>query len=220
MLSLLKYLQKATIIKSSKAEQSTLNINKVLSWPSSLQKHLGIHSNLFPKPQNSPLAYALGSHQVQCNIPTFEALLRKNMYLFLERWRKSNNVWLRALMQSGCLYSSLFFEHYNRILLCDWVLGHCSVCLFEGVSCHNAFVLYLAPTGLGISVLQCSAVVLYNTCYGLANNSVKNMPVTTGSASNAVVKRSVLAVFINLHRTESVCLYCGLRVCWQKCIHS
>ena len=26
---------------------------------------------------------------------------------------------LRALMQSDCLYSSLFFEHYNRILLCD-----------------------------------------------------------------------------------------------------
>jgi len=55
------------------------------------------------------------SHQVQCNIPTFEALLRKYKYLFLERC----NVWLRALMQSDCLYSSLFFEHYNRILLCE-----------------------------------------------------------------------------------------------------
>jgi len=31
----------------------------------------------------------------------------------------TNNLWLRALMQSDCLYSSLFFEHYNRILLCD-----------------------------------------------------------------------------------------------------
>jgi len=31
------------------------------------------------------------------------------------------------LMQSDCLYSSLLFEHYNCILLCDWVLGHCSV---------------------------------------------------------------------------------------------
>jgi len=30
-------------------------------------------------------------------------------------------------MQSDCLYSSLFFEHYNRILLCDWVPGRCSV---------------------------------------------------------------------------------------------
>ena len=46
-------------------------------------------------------------------------LLRKYKYLFLKRCRKSNNLWLRALMQSDCLYSSLFFEHYNRILLCD-----------------------------------------------------------------------------------------------------
>jgi len=58
-------------------------------------------------------------HQVQFNIPTFEALLRQNMCLFLERCRMSNDVWLPALMQSDCLYSSLFFEHHNRILLCD-----------------------------------------------------------------------------------------------------
>jgi len=32
------------------------------------------------------------THQVQCNIPTFEALLRKNMHLFLERCRRHNNV--------------------------------------------------------------------------------------------------------------------------------
>ena len=55
---------------------------------------------------------SVGSHQVQCNIRTFEALLRKNVYLFLERWKKSNSTWLRALMQSDCLYSS-FFEHYT-----------------------------------------------------------------------------------------------------------
>ena len=61
------------------------------------------------------------THQVQCtsDIPTFQALLRKNMYLFLERCRRSNNVWLPALMQLDCLYSSLLFEHYNHILLCD-----------------------------------------------------------------------------------------------------
>jgi len=68
---------------------------------------------------NLPQRESASSHQVQCNIPTFEALLQKNVYLFLERCRKSNNVWLHALMQSDCLYSSLFFEHYNRILLCD-----------------------------------------------------------------------------------------------------
>jgi len=68
---------------------------------------------------NLPWRASVSSHQVQCNIPTFEALLRKNTYLFLETCIKSNNIWLRALMQSDCLYSSLFFEHYNRILLCE-----------------------------------------------------------------------------------------------------
>jgi len=39
--------------------------------------------------------------------------------LFLESCRKSNSIWLHALMQSDCSYSSLLFEHYNRILLCE-----------------------------------------------------------------------------------------------------
>jgi len=48
---------------------------------------------------------------------------------------------MHVLMQSDCSNSSLFFAHYNRNLLCDWVLRHCSVCSFQGVSCHKAFVL-------------------------------------------------------------------------------
>ena len=82
---------------------------------------------------NLPWRASVSSHRVQCNIPTFEALMRKYKSLFLERCRRSKNVWLRALMQSDCIYSSLFFEHYNRILLCDWMLGYCSVCSVEGV---------------------------------------------------------------------------------------
>ena len=71
---------------------------------------------------NLPWKASVSNHQVQCNIRTFETQLRKYTYLFLERCRKSNNVWSCALMQSDCLYSSLFFEHYNRILLCEWVI--------------------------------------------------------------------------------------------------
>ena len=44
------------------------------------------------------------------NVPTFKIFLRKNVNLLLERYRKSNNVWLCALMQSHSLYSSLFFD--------------------------------------------------------------------------------------------------------------
>jgi len=79
---------------------------------------------------------------------TFEAFLQTNLYLFLERCRKSSNICLCALMQSDCLYSSLFFEHYNRILLCDWVLGRYSVNLSTCAG-HNAFLLHLALTRVG-----------------------------------------------------------------------
>jgi len=68
---------------------------------------------------NLPWRASVSSLQVQCNILTFEALLRKYTHMFLERRRKSNNIWLRALMQSDCLHMSLFFEHYNCILLCE-----------------------------------------------------------------------------------------------------
>jgi len=120
---------------------------------------------------------------------------KKKKYLFLERFRKSNNAWLRALMQSDCSYSSLFFEHYNRILPCDWVLGHCSISSFEGVSWHNAFVLYLASTSLGS--IRPTLQSCCTKCYGLANNSVRNVSVALWF-SNAVAKRSVKQVSVTL----------------------
>jgi len=46
---------------------------------------------------NLPWRASVSSHQVQCNIATFAALLRKNIHLLLERCRKSNNLCLRAL---------------------------------------------------------------------------------------------------------------------------
>jgi len=67
-------------------------------------------------------------------------------------------------MQSDCLYSSLFFEHHNRILLCEWVIELRSVPLIDGVSCHNAFALYLESTNLGISALLRSSFVTSVTC--------------------------------------------------------
>jgi len=103
-------------------------------------------------------------------------LILTNVYMFLERCRKSNNEWLRALMQSDCLYWSLFFEQYNRILLCDWVPVHSSVCLMDSVSCHNAFVLCFTWARPVLEWTSSSAVVLHQ-CHWLANNSVKYVSV-------------------------------------------
>jgi len=77
------------------------------------------------------------------------------VYLFLQRCKKFSNVWLRALMQSDCLngYSPLFFEHYNRILLCDWVPGCCSVSL-RACAGHNAFVLHQSLARVGLYFLN------------------------------------------------------------------
>ena len=114
---------------------------------------------------NLPWRASVSGHQVQCSIPTLETLLRKNTYLFLERCRKSNNVWLRALMKSVYLYSSLFFEHYNRILLCDWVPGRYRLQrLFEGVCMPQHF---RTLPGIGQGWTQCPNldVVLYQVLH-------------------------------------------------------
>jgi len=60
-------------------------------------------------------------------------------YQFPERRRNYNNVWFRALMLSDYLYSSLFFERCNHILLCDWVLGRCCIFSFEVVCMPQNF---------------------------------------------------------------------------------
>jgi len=67
-------------------------------------------------------------------------------------------------MQPDCLYSPLFFEHCNRILLFEWVIEICSIRLIDGVSCHNAFLFYLDSTKLGIDALLRSSAVTSVTC--------------------------------------------------------
>jgi len=44
------------------------------------------------------------------------------------------------------------------------VIELCSVCLIDGVSCHNAFGFYLDSTSLGIGALLRSSVLTRVTC--------------------------------------------------------
>jgi len=54
---------------------------------------------------------------------------------------------------------------------------------------------------------------------GCAYGVKSEISLDTGySASNAVVTRSVLSVFINQRCAESACLYYGLRICEKKYI--
>jgi len=111
------------------------------------------------------------THQVQCNIPTFEAVLRKNMHLFVERCRRSNNVMVACF---DAIRLFIFFlilwtlqPHFTL-----WLSARTLQCLFVwGCACHSAFVLCLDLTSLGISVPLCSSVVTKWT------NSIKNASV-------------------------------------------
>ena len=120
---------------------------------------------------------SVSSHQVQCNI----SLLWKNVHHFLERCRKSNNVRLHAMMQSDCLYSSLFFGQHNGILLCEWVLGHC---VFVWGHVHATILPYFIwpLTRVGPCVYSGCSCLLWmqccTKCYGLVNNSVSKVSVT------------------------------------------
>ena len=121
----------------------------------------------------------------------------KNVYLFVERCRKSNNVWLRALMQSHSLYSSLFFEHYNRILFCDWVLGRYSVCCLR--TCHTTTHPYFTWPWPRLD--QCTK------CSGFTNNSDKKVSVTLLFYLQPRYLIVLLCLFLSICIVQAVFLY-------------
>jgi len=99
------------------------------------------------------------THQVQCNISTFEAVLRKNMHLFLERYRRSNNV-MFACFDAVRLFIFFLILWTLQPHFTLWLSARTLQCFFVwGCACHNAFVLYLGLISLGISVPLCSSVV-------------------------------------------------------------
>jgi len=105
---------------------------------------------------------AVMTHQVQCSIPTFEAVLRKNMLLFLERCRRSNNVMV-ACFDAVRLFIFFLILWTLQPLFTLWLGARILQCLFVWrCACHNAFVLYLVLTSLGISVPLCSSAVKVN----------------------------------------------------------
>ena len=102
------------------------------------------------------LVLVVMTHQVQCNIPTFEAVIRKNMHLFLERCR-STNVMAACFDAVRLFIFVLILWILQPHFLCNWVLGLCSVCSFEGV--HVTMHSYFTWAWPGINVPLCSGAV-------------------------------------------------------------
>ena len=102
---------------------------------------------------NLPLRASVSSHQVQYNIPTFEALLRKNVYLFL--------AWCESLTMYGCTLwcSQIVYIHpcsLNTTTTFYFATECSDVTVFIRLrvcACHNTSVLYLTLTRVVLSVL-------------------------------------------------------------------
>jgi len=86
------------------------------------------------------------THQVQCDIFTFETVIRKNMHLFLERCRRSTNVMV-ACFDAVRLFIFFLILWTLQPHFTLWLSARTLQCLLVwGCACHNAFVLYLGLT--------------------------------------------------------------------------
>ena len=56
------------------------------------------------------------NQQVIDGIVTFDALIRKNLFSFVQRFTASSNQCLKAIMQSGCFCKSSYVVRYNSLL--------------------------------------------------------------------------------------------------------
>jgi len=84
-------------------------------------------------------------HQVQRNIPTSEAVIRKSMHLFLERCRSTNV--MVACFAAVRLFIFFLIPWTVQPHFTLWLSARTLQCLFVwGCACHNAFVLYLGLT--------------------------------------------------------------------------
>ena len=54
---------------------------------------------------------------VVAEIPTFQALIRKNVCGFVQRRLKSPNNWIKSLMNSNSFSLSKYYDNYNHIIL-------------------------------------------------------------------------------------------------------
>jgi len=125
-------------------------------------------------------------------------------------------------MQLDCLYSSLFFEHYNRILL--WLSARTlQQCLFVW-GCVMLQRIRTLPVleSLGISVLLCSLVVPSVT--GLWTIVLRMCLYPCYSSSNVVAKHSVKKASVTLWfslqcRCKTFCYVCFYQpaLC-RKCV--
>ena len=63
-----------------------------------------------------PRCVGARNHQVQSNIDTFDALIRKYIFSFTNRCINSQNIFLMSLMSSDLWYKSFYYQYFVRTL--------------------------------------------------------------------------------------------------------
>ena len=100
---------------------------------------------------NLPWWASVSSHQVQCNIPTYEALLQIYIYICFLNDAENRATYGCTLWCGQIVYIRPYLLNTTTAFYFLTVLGRCSVCL-RACTCHNTFVLYLALIRVGLSV--------------------------------------------------------------------
>ena len=81
---------------------------------------------------NIPRFMSASESLVAAEIPTFRALIRRNVDGFVQRWLKSPNNWIKLFMNLNSFWLFKHYEYYNRTLSM-WSGNKC--CLHIYVSC-------------------------------------------------------------------------------------
>jgi len=106
---------------------------------------------------NLPSRTSVSNHDSSgsMNIPTFQAILRKNMHLFLERCRKSNNV-MFACFDAVRLFIFFLILWTLQPHFVLWLSARTLQCLFVwGCGCRNAFILKPVKN-IGLTLSNCN----------------------------------------------------------------
>ena len=65
---------------------------------------------------NLPRWTSVRLSQIECHINTFDAILRKTTFSFIQRCQRSSNNLINSLMTSAGFYESNFYVNYNNLL--------------------------------------------------------------------------------------------------------
>jgi len=95
-------------------------VNACLLWskytPASMKRLRAAYNNAYRIMHYTPRNVRVRPHQVSHRVTTFDALLRNNLYRFLQRCATSYNFFIQFLQMPDAFYTSSFFLNYLTLM--------------------------------------------------------------------------------------------------------